>query len=94
MHFEEANIFFVIGDSKEASPFSSMGDITVDTKVVNKLLDRLNIDKAPDPDGLKARVRPVYSYGFCVFSILFGLQNTHYGSLLQNYAHEKVPIFS
>ena len=23
----------------------------------------------------------------------FGLKNTHYGSLLQNYAHEKIPIF-
>ena len=42
--------------SKGASPFSSMGDITVDPKGVTKLLDRLNIHKAPGPDGLNARV--------------------------------------
>ena len=42
--------------SKEASPFSSMGDITVDPEGVAKLLDGLNVHKAPDPDGLNARV--------------------------------------
>ena len=42
--------------SKGASPFSPMGDITVDPKGVAKLLDRLNIHKAPSPDGLNARV--------------------------------------
>ena len=31
---------------------------------------------------------------FLRFFMLFGLQNTHYGTLLQNYAHKKVPIFS
>ena len=39
--------------SKGASPFS---DITVDPKGVAKLLDGLNIHKAPGPDGLNARV--------------------------------------
>ena len=33
-----------------------MGDITVDPKGVAKLLDRLNVHKAPGPDGLNARV--------------------------------------
>ena len=35
-----------------------MGDITVDPKGVAKLLDRLNVHKAParPPDGLNARV--------------------------------------
>ena len=42
--------------SKGASPFSSMGDITVDPKGVSKLLNGLNVHKAPGPDGLNARV--------------------------------------
>ena len=42
--------------SKGASPFSPMGDITVDPKGVAKLLDGLNIHKAPGQDGLNARV--------------------------------------
>ena len=42
--------------SKGASPFSSMGDITVDPKGVAKLLDGLNVHKASGPDGLNARV--------------------------------------
>ena len=33
-----------------------MGDITVDPKGVAKLLDGLNVHKAPGPDGLNARV--------------------------------------
>ena len=33
-----------------------MGDITVDPKGVTKLLDGLNVHKAPGPDGLNARV--------------------------------------
>ena len=33
-----------------------MGDITVYTKGVTKLLDGLNVHKAPGPDGLNARV--------------------------------------
>ena len=41
---------------KGASPFSSMGDITVDPKGVAKLLDGLNVHKASGPDGLNARV--------------------------------------
>ena len=42
--------------SKGASPFSSMGVITVDPKGVTKLLDGLNFHKASGPDGLNARV--------------------------------------
>ena len=41
---------------KGASPFSYMGEITVDPKGVAKLLDGLNVHKAPGPDGLNARV--------------------------------------
>ena len=47
--------------SKGASPCSSMGEITVDLKGVAKLLDGLNIHKAPRPDGLNARVLKEYS---------------------------------
>ena len=42
--------------SKGASPFSSMGDITVDPKGVAKLLDGLNVHKASCPDRLNASV--------------------------------------
>ena len=42
--------------SKGASPFSFMGDMTVDPKGVAKLLNRLNVHKASGPDGLNARV--------------------------------------
>ena len=42
--------------SKGFSPFSSMGDITVDPKGVANLLDALNVHKASGPDGLNARV--------------------------------------
>ena len=33
-----------------------MGEITVDPKGVAKLLDEINVHKAPGPDGLNARV--------------------------------------
>ena len=42
--------------SKGTSPFSPMGEITVDPKGVLKLLNNLNIHKASGPDGLSARV--------------------------------------
>ena len=42
--------------SKGASPFSSMGDITVHPKGVTKLLDGLNVHKASGPDGLNVIV--------------------------------------
>ena len=42
--------------SKGASPFSSMGHITVDLKGVAKLLDGLKDNKAPGSDVLNARV--------------------------------------
>ena len=42
--------------SKGASPFSSMGDITIDQKGVAKPLDGLNVHKAPGTDGLNAGV--------------------------------------
>ena len=38
--------------SKGASPFSSMGEITVDPKGVAKLLGGHNVHKATGPDGL------------------------------------------
>ena len=39
-----------------ASPFSPMGDITVDPKGVAKLLGGLNVHKVSGPDRLNARV--------------------------------------
>ena len=42
--------------SKGTSPFTPMGDITVDPKGVLKLLNGLKVHKAPGPDGLSARV--------------------------------------
>ena len=42
--------------SKGTSPFTPMGEITVDPKGVLKLLNNLNINKASGPDGLSARV--------------------------------------
>ena len=41
---------------KGTSPFIPMGEITVDPRGVLKLLNGLNIHKAPGPDGLSARV--------------------------------------
>ena len=40
---------------KGTSPFTPMGEIAVDPKGVLKLLNGLNIHKAPGPDGLSAR---------------------------------------
>ena len=42
--------------SKGTSPFTPMGEITVESKGVLKLLNNLNIHKASGPDGLSARV--------------------------------------
>ena len=41
--------------SKGTSPFTPMGEITVDPKGVLKLLNNLNIHKASGPDGLSTR---------------------------------------
>ena len=42
--------------SKGTSPFTPMGEITVDPNGVLKLLNNLKIHRAPGPDGLSARV--------------------------------------
>ena len=42
--------------SKGTSPFTPMGEITVDPKGVLKLLHELKVHKVPGPDGLSARV--------------------------------------
>ena len=42
--------------SKGTSPFTPMGEITVDPNGVLKLLNNLKIHKAPGPDGLSTRV--------------------------------------
>ena len=42
--------------SKGTSPFTPMGEITVDPNGVLKLLNNLKIHKEPGPDGLSARV--------------------------------------
>ena len=47
--------------SKGTSPFTPMGEITVDCKGVLKLLNNLNKHKASGPDGLSARVLKEFS---------------------------------
>ena len=42
--------------SKGSSPFTPMGEITVDPKGVLKLLNKLQIQKTSESDGLSARV--------------------------------------
>ena len=42
--------------SKGTSPFTPMGEITVDPNGVLKLLNNLKVHKAPGPDGLSARL--------------------------------------
>ena len=41
--------------SKGTSPFTPMGEITVDPKGVLKMLNGLKVHKAPGPDGLSAK---------------------------------------
>ena len=41
--------------SKGTSPFTPMGEITVDPNGILKLLNNLKIHKAPGPDGLSAK---------------------------------------
>ena len=42
--------------SKRTSPFTPMGEITVEPNGVLKLLNNMKMHKAPGPDGLSARV--------------------------------------
>ena len=51
-----------------------MGNITVDPKGVAKLLGGLNVHKAPDPDGLNARVLKECSNGISsILALIFNV---------------------
>ena len=55
--------------SKGTSPFTPMGEITVDPKEVLKLLNGLKVPKVPGPDGLSARVLKECSSSWPLFTM-------------------------
>ena len=80
--------------SKGASPFSSMGGITVDPKGVAKLLDGLNVHKAPGPDGLNARVLKGCSTQISPILALIYNESLAQGNVPDDWQHANVsPVF-
>ena len=80
--------------SKGASPFSSMGEITVDPKGVAKLLDGLNVHKAPGPDGLNARVLKECSAQIRPILALIYNKSLAQGNVPDDWRHANVsPVF-
>ena len=80
--------------SKGASPFSSMGELTVDLKGVAKLLDGLNVHKAPDLDGLNARVRKECSTQISPNLALIYNESLAQGNVPDDWRHANVsPVF-
>ena len=81
---------------KGASPFSSMGEITVDPKGVAKLLDGLNVHKAPGPDGLNARVLKECSTQIsptCILALIYN-ESLAQGNVPDDWRHANVsPVF-
>ena len=77
-----------------ASPFSSMGEITVDPKGVGKLLDGLNVHKAPGPDGLNARVLKLCSTQISPILALIYNESLAQGNVPDDWRHANVsPVF-
>ena len=80
--------------SKGASPFSPMGDITVTPKGVAKLLDGLNVHKAPGPDGLNARVLKECSNEISPILALIFNESLAWGDVLDEWRQANVsPVF-
>ena len=80
--------------SKGASPFSSMGEITVDPKGVANLLDGLNVHKAPGPDGLNARVLKECSTQISPILALIYNESLAQGNVPDDWRHANVsPVF-
>ena len=77
-----------------ASPFSSMGEITVDPKGVAKLLDGLNVHKASGPDGLNARVLKECSTQISLILALIYNESLAQGNVPDDWQHANVsPVF-
>ena len=80
--------------SKEASPLSFMGEITVDPKGVAKQLDGLNVLKAPGPDGLNARVLKECSTQISPVLALIYNKSLAQGNVPDDWRHTNVsPVF-
>ena len=80
--------------SKGASPFSSMGEITVEPKGVAKLLDGLNVHKAPGLDGLNARVFKECSTQVSLILALIYNESLAQGNVPDDWRHANVsPVF-
>ena len=80
--------------SKGACQFSSMGDTTIDPKGVAKLLDVLNVHKAPGPDGLNARVLKECSNEISPFLALIFNESLAQGDVPDEWRQANVsPVF-
>ena len=75
---------------KGASPFSYMGEITVYPKGVAKLLDGLNVQKAPGPDGLNARVLKECSTQISPILALIYNESLAQGNVADDWRHANV----
>ena len=80
--------------SKGTSPFSPMGEITVDPKGVLKLLNNLNIHKASGPDGLSFRVLKECSSEISPMLALIYNESLAQGTVLDDWRQANVaPVF-
>ena len=71
-----------------------MGEITVDPKGVAKLLDGLNVHKAPGPDGLNARVLKECSTQISPILALIYNESLAPGNVPDDWRHANVsPVF-
>ena len=71
-----------------------MGDITVDPKGVAKLLDGLNVHKAPGLDGLNARVLKERSNEISPILALFFNESLAWGDVPHEWRQANVsPVF-
>ena len=80
--------------SKGTSPFTPMGEITVDPKGVLKLLNNLNMHKASGPDGLSARVLKECSSEISLMLALIYNESLAQGTVPDNWRQANVaPVF-
>ena len=79
---------------KGTSPFTPMGEITVDPNGVLKLLNNLKIHKASGPDGLSARVLKEYSSEIAPILALIYNESLVQGTVPDDWRQANVaPIF-